>query len=140
MGQTNSHNRHVNFEDIQTIMKNPELYILINTLPINQQQCLIPFTIPAEDEEIIINRALKENRDVHIIIYGKNCSDETVIKKYNQLITIGFSNVFCYMGGLFEWLLLQDVYSDKLFPTTRKELDILKFKSSPVLNIRLLKF
>jgi len=140
MGQSTSTNRNVNFEDIQMIMKNPELYILINTLPISQQQCLISYTVPADDEENIINRHLKEYKDVNIVIYGKNCNDESVIKKYNQLISMGFQNVFCYTGGLFEWLLLQDIYGDKLFPTTKKELDILKFKSSSTLNIRLLKF
>ena len=29
----------------------------------------------------------------------------------------------------FEWLLLQDVFGEDLFPTTSKELDILKFNS-----------
>ena len=29
---------------------------------------------------------------------------------------------------MFEWLCLQDIYSSDLFPTTKKELDILKYK------------
>jgi hypothetical protein len=33
-----------------------------------------------------------------------------------------------YFGGMFEWLLLQDVYGSDSFPTTSKEIDILKFK------------
>ena len=58
-----------------------------------------------------------------------NASDITVYEKYSQLIELGFVNVYVYPGGMFEWLLLQDIYSDELFKTTTKELDILKFKS-----------
>ena len=140
MGQNTSHNTDLNYEDIQTVIKNPEIYILINTLPVNQQQCLIPHTLAIEDEEKLINKMIKENLDVNIVIYGKNCNDDNVTKKYNQLLSFGFKNVYKYMGGLFEWLLLQDVYGENLFPTTKKELDLLKFKPSPILNIRLLKF
>ena len=32
------------------------------------------------------------------------------------------------MGGIFEWLLLQDIYGDDQFKTTSRELDILKYK------------
>ena len=50
------------------------------------------------------------------------------MKKYEQLIGLGFTNIYIYPGGLFEWLCLQDIYSKDEFPTTREELDILKFK------------
>jgi len=36
--------------------------------------------------------------------------------------------VHIYPGGIFEWLLLQDIYGDDMFKTTSKELDILKYK------------
>ena len=42
------------------------------------------------------------------------------------------------MGGLFEWLLLQDMYGSDEFPTTNKELDVLKYKPISILNIHLL--
>ena len=51
------------------------------------------------------------------------------MKKYDQLIGLGFVNIFIYPGGLFEWLMLQDIYGNEIFPTTKKELDILKYKS-----------
>jgi hypothetical protein len=35
---------------------------------------------------------------------------------------------------------LQDIYGSSDFPTTKKELDILKFKPNKVLNIPLLKY
>jgi hypothetical protein len=60
--------------------------------------------------------------------------------KYNQLNSLGFYNVYVYTGGLFEWLLLQDIYGEKDFPTTNIELDILKYKPNKVLNIPLLEY
>ena len=36
----------------------------------------------------------------------------------------------------FEWILLQDIYGDENFPTTKKILDILKYRPRQLLNIR----
>jgi hypothetical protein len=137
MGNTQSIKK-INFEDIQTAIKNPELYLLINTLPLNEQQCLITNTCFAEDEEILINKYLKENKNIRIIIYGKNCNDLSVEKKYNQLLSLGFYNVYIYYGGLFEWFMLQDIYSIDFFPTTKTELDFLRYKPPSILNLALL--
>jgi len=63
-----------------------------------------------------------------IYIYGKNYMDISTNKKYEQLLSLGLKNVYIYGGGLFEWLLMQDIYGDECFPTTSKELDILKFR------------
>ena len=77
----------IGFEDIQYAIKNPENFLLINTLSEKEQNCLIPNTILAEQEEGIINRLLqKGKKDIYIIIYGKNTNDENIYKKYNQLI------------------------------------------------------
>jgi len=121
----------VNFENIQEIIKtsNKTEYVLINTLPSNQQECLIPTTIIASDEEAIMNKHLTKNKNIKIIIYGKNCSDSKLNQKYAQLNSLGFSNIYIYIGGLFEWLLLQDIYGQAEFPTTSKQLDILKYNS-----------
>ncbi len=132
MGNTHSIKK-INFEDMQFALKNPELYLIINTLPLNEQQCLIIGTLDANLEEQTINELLKNNTNIRIIIYGKNCNDETTEKKYTQLTNIGFYNIYLYNGGLFEWLLLQDIYGNDIFPTTKKELDILKFKPSKTL-------
>jgi len=80
------------------------------------------------------------NKSIKIIIYGKNSNDEKIYKKYNQLISLGFYNIYLYVGGMFEWLLLQDIYGSTEFPTTKKELDILKYKPNKVLNISLLEY
>ena len=71
---------------------------------------------------------LKKNKNVTIFIYGRNNNDETVIQKHKQIIALGFKNVYVYSGGLFEWLLMQDIYGEENFPTTTKELDILRYK------------
>ena len=131
----------INYEDIQYIIKNPEGHILINTLSSSEQNCLIINTININNEESIINSCLKKGlKNIKIIIYGKNNNDEKLYNKYNQLISLGFYNVFVYTGGLFEWLMLQDIYGEKEFPTTKKELDILKYKPNKVLNIQLIEY
>jgi hypothetical protein len=139
MGNSQSMQK-INFEDIQTACKNPEIYLLINTLPESEQNCLIINTVPAQKEEQIINHHMYSSKRIRILIYGRNYSDEKVYKKYDQLIKLGFSNVFIYLGGLFEWLMLQDIYSANEFPTTKSELDILKYKPSKVLNLKLLEY
>lgn len=140
MGQNQS-TQKINFEDIQYVLKNHEQYILINTLGVNEQSCLLPNTINASEEEQIINKLIKNGRkDIKIIVYGKNCNDEKTYIKHSQLISLGFYNVFIYSGGIFEWLLLQDIYGTNDFPCTKKELDILKYKPNKVLNISLLEY
>ena len=120
--------KKVNYEDIQMIINNkPPNILLINTLSLHEQSCIIPNTINASKEEKIINDNLK-NSNIKIVLYGKNNSDRTVEEKYLKLQGLGFANIYIYPGGIFEWLCLQDIYSDKNFRTTSKELDILKFK------------
>ena len=139
MGNTQSMKK-INYEDMQTVIKNPEIYLIINTLPPSEQQCLIVNTTLANEEEEIINKFMKENKSIRIIIYGRNCNDETINKKYEQLYSLGFYNIFVYLGGMFEWLLLQDIYGKDLFPTTKKELDLLRYKSNQLLSIGLLEY
>jgi len=131
----------INFEDVQFILKNSESHLLINTLPETEQSCLLPLTVQASQEENIINKYLKNGlKNVRIIIYGRNCNDEKIYTKYGQFTSLGFYNVYIYTGGLFEWLMLQDIYGSQEFPTTKKELDLLKYKSNKVLNISLLEY
>ena len=137
MGQTSSV-QTVNLEDIQYIMNNNiKNYLIINTLSKDNQKTLIKNTIDIDKEEHIINNCIN-NPSIKIIIYGSNSTDESITKKYNQLISLGFVNVYVYRGGLFQWLLLQDIYGFEYFPTTNKELDILKYKSKGLFNSKLL--
>lgn len=130
MGINQSVNK-INFESMQNIVNNNTnlgQFIIINTLEREKQECLIKNTIHANNEIDIMNKFLKTNKNVNIVIYGENCCDLKVIEKYNQLYKLGFSKLYVYIGGLFEWLLLQDIYGDEEFPTTSKILDILKYK------------
>ena len=136
MGNTTSTN-YINFEDMQSGIANKE-YIIINTLSEKEQTCLIAGTLNMKNEEEILNTYLKSNRSIRIIIYGMNSQDHTVQKKHEQLIALGFSNLFIYNGGLFEWLLLQDIYGKEIFLTTSSERDILKYKGRQQFNIRLI--
>ena len=141
MGNKVSSSIKINFEDIQYVLKNPEGHLLINTLSETEQDCLILNTMNIKNEENIINSCIKNGRkDIKIIIYGKNCNDENIYKKYNQLTSLGFYNVYVYVGGLFEWLMLQDIYGENEFNTTTKQLDILKYKPNKVLNVALLEY
>lgn len=124
--QSNIYNYNYNFEKIQEHIKNKS--IIINTLESNNQECLISGTTSIEDEIKLLNAYLKTNKTILIIIYGKNSSDISVIKKYKQLQSLGFTNIAVYLGGLFEWLLLQDIFGYDNFPTTTKTIDILKYK------------
>ena len=130
----------INFEDVQTASKHPELYLLINTLPIYEQDCLILNSIHASQEEVVMNKHLKFKSSVSIIIYGKNSNDDALYRKYQQLLQLGFSNVYVYLGGLFEWLLLQDVYGAMDFPTTSQQLDLLKYKPNQRLHVGLIDY
>ena len=117
----------VNFENMQDFIKEQNA-ILINTLTVDQQHCTIIHTTLAHDEENVINRILSINKHHTIVVYGKNSNDRTIYKKYNQLVSLGFYNVYLYPGGIFEWLLLQDIYGEENFPTKGKDLDIIKYK------------
>ena len=141
MGNSQSINK-LNFEDMQFILKTDPKYIVINTLGEHEQSCLLPKTVKAQEEVELLSNLLKSGKkDVQIVVYGRNCNDDKAYAKYNQLISLGFYNVHLYAGGLFEWLLLQDIYGATEFPTTKKELDILKFKpGSKFLNRQLLEY
>lgn len=136
MGNSQSMQK-INYEDIQTVIKHYNTFLLINTLQPADQGCLITHTISIDKEETLINKWLRENRSIKIIVYGRNSNDETVTKKYQQLLALGFNNIYVYTGGIFEWLLLQDIYGKELFPTTKKEVDLLKFKAPSILNQQL---
>jgi|TARA_Y100000992_G_scaffold283731_1_gene233277 rhodanese-related sulfurtransferase len=122
----------LNYEDVNFSIK--QNHIIINTLPDSLQDCLILNTLNIKEEENIINNCLKKNKNSIIIIYGKNCTDKSVFTKHQQLIELGFTNVNIYIGGMFEWLLMQDIYGEDEFPTTKRELDILKYKSDSLFN------
>ena len=127
--------KYICFEDVQQAMRDTFNATIINTLPISEQDCLIYATILGPNEETKINELLATNKHKKIVVYGRNCTDTSVVKKATQLQTLGFNDVCVYGGGLFEWLLLQDIYGKDEFRTTsntkitnNKCFDILKYK------------
>ena len=132
MGNTSSIiSEYVSYEDVQDIIKSKKC-VLINTLSADEQSCLIQNTLPVDGEVQFMNKIIDTFNYDKIYIYGKNYMDISTNKKYEQLLSLGLKNVYIYGGGLFEWLLMQDIYGDECFPTTSKELDILKYR--PISN------
>ena len=121
--------KFIGFEDVKFAINNDK-FLIINTLPSNKQNILIKNTLDITKEEEVINNILYDYKtpDKSIIIYGKNSCDTSVNTKYDQLYKLGFRELFIYSGGLFEWLLLQDIYGDENFQTTTSERDILKYQ------------
>lgn len=124
--------RLVGFEDVKIAIRKNGRYILINTLLSGEQDVLIQGTVPMEREETIINAQLNDYNtpDLPVIVYGRNSCDSSVDQKQTQLRALGIVDVYIYAGGLFEWLVLQDLYGAGEFPTTNKDIvDILKYRS-----------
>jgi hypothetical protein len=127
----------IGFEDVQWAIKQPAQYMIINTIVETDQEHLIYGTLTISEETEKINQCIQnqEFTQYTIILYGRNSTDDSTLAKYKQLTGIGFSNVAIYAGGMFEWLLLQDVYGFHEFPTTKRILDILKFKPGRTFNV-----
>ena len=115
----------IDFEKMQEFTKIKE-HLFINTLKDDMQHCLIINTIHAKDEVKMVDDGLKNNKS--FIIYGMHYYDNSLLRKYQQLKNLGAEVVYVYGGGMFEWLMLQDIYGNEQFPTTSRELDILKYK------------
>lgn len=131
MGNSNS-SYDISFEDMLYSIKNN--YTILTTLTINECENIIEGTVTPNKEEDLINKLIdKYELNEPIIIYGRNTCDMEVMIKYKNLKTFGFTNIFIYRGGMFEWMMLQDIYGNDVFITTKNELDILKFKPQDIL-------
>jgi predicted RNA-binding protein with PIN domain len=117
------------FEKVQAQIQNKDPNIIfISTLDKTQQHCLIQGTLSIEEEIKTINEWMKKRQKGTIVVYGKNHSDPSVYKKFKQLTQQSKCSCYIYLGGLFEWLLLQEIYGCALFPTQGSENDLLKFR------------
>ena len=123
--------------EMQRILKTPEKYIIIHTLTSEYQDYVIPGTVQDTREESVINEMLTriDIPDKPIVIYGKNARDETPETKAKQLKSLGIHDLSIYSGGMFEWLLLNEVYGPTEFPvkvqtdqTNQKIHDIWKYQ------------
>ena len=127
----------VSYEDLQMVVyRNLHVQhstLIINTLPESLQHCLIKTTVDIRFEERVVNAFIHKKPDIMIIVYGKNSNDITILHKYEQLVKLGFTNVHIYTGGIFEWLLLYEIYGKDLFKITKYEIDILRYRPKSVL-------
>ena len=130
MGNSISIQNIVNFEDVQKFVSDTKSHVIINVMEISDQDILILNTISAETEADVINSLIDEGEfDRKILVYGKNNGDiEKIFNKQKKLMNYGFTEVYVYLGGLFEWVLLQDIYGKDLFKTSRSVSDILSYK------------
>lgn len=148
MKQTVAGNNKVGFDDVFYMIQQISLhedpktcpYLLINTLSLIEQDFLIKNTLSYQIEEPWINDIIRDasvNLDAYVIVlYGINCVDDSVDKKYKQLRHLGFKHVFIYYGGLFEWVLLQDVYGEDRFPTEgSKRRDLIQLAPLPKFTV-----
>lgn len=150
------------FETYKTqITQTPPPWVILNTMENipKYQTSVFPQTIPPDIEELWINWLIDNKIKCNIIIYGLNTCDARPEKKYHLLTKLGFQ-VYIYTGGMFEWLLLQDIYGDGRlikdetqdithmitshkqsgdieFPTTSHEIDILRFRPRTLFPILL---
>ena len=127
----------VSYEDLQMVIyRNSHVQhstLIINTLPPSLQHCLIKTTVDIRFEERVVNTFIQKNPNIMIIVYGKNSNDITILHKYEQLVKLGFTNVHIYTGGIFEWMLLHEIYGKDLFKITKYEIDILRYRPKSVL-------
>lgn len=127
----------IGFEDIKNIIINIDKYVLINTLSSDNQELLILNTLSINEEESIINDIISNYKvpDKPVIIYGKNCCDLSVNNKFDQLIDLGLKEVYIYYGGLFEWLLLNELYGNDEFPVNNpNNIDLLNFRPTALIS------
>lgn len=120
--------------DIKYIQQHsPNEYLIISTIQGNPTT--IPFikgTVNPYVEEHKINNILSnKNNETKIIIYGRNSQDMSVIQKYRQLLQLGLTNVYIYIGGLFEWLLLNKQYPTIFLIDNSQQVNLWDFCGEP---------
>lgn len=135
MGNSESTIKKVNFDDIIILSKesSKRTHFLIHVMEKEDQDLLIKGTLLINEEIEKMNSLLSSGKtNMTIVIYGKNTDDVSkVIGRYRQLHDIGFSNVYVYLGGLFEWLLLQEIYgNDEIKTNNVCTKNILDYKPS----------
>ena len=94
------------------------------------ESVLISGTLSVSEEETFMNEYISkyvENQKT-IVLYGRNNCDDSPRKKLAQLLSLGISDVYIYSGGMFEWVLLQDIYGASEFPTTSVVTDIIAYR------------
>ena len=75
--------------------------LIINVLPENDQETIIPGTVTVDKEVETLNNLINTDKGTAIIVYGRSACDDKTFNKARQLQKLGFTNVRIYAGGLF---------------------------------------
>ena len=110
------------FENVLLLEKSG---VLISVFAEDDQNLLIAGTVPCAKEVEAVESAIAAKRS--IIVYGRNSHDERVFTKYAQIKKLG-GLVKVYLGGLFEWILLNEIYGNDRFPLTAKVVDLYQYR------------
>lgn len=126
----------IGFEDMLSLLRSN--VVLLNTMARGDQACLIRGTLHADDEESAMNAMLTSTdplvTDRWVVVYGRHTLDPKPMEKARTLRLMGLSRLLVYRGGLFEWLLLQEVFGQDQFPTQGACPDLLAYRPSPTLR------
>ena len=119
----------IGFDDLLVCIRTPAKYAIIHTMPATES-VVIKGSLSAAEEEAFMNEYLSKYAEEQktIVLYGRNCCDDSTRRKRAQLLSLGISDVYVYSGGMFEWCLLQDLYGAAEFPTTSPVPDILSYR------------
>jgi hypothetical protein len=112
-----------NFEQMQEALRTRA--VIINVLGEKEQGVLILGTQTLATEVAAVEAAISSKAVVYV--YGTNDHDARAVAKCEQLEKLG-AKPRLYVGGLFEWLLLQDIFGAEHFPTTAKTNQLLDFR------------
>jgi hypothetical protein len=112
-----------NFEQVQEAIR--QKAVLISVLGEKEQGVLLSGTQPLDLEVAAVQAAISSGAT--IFVYGTNDHDPRAAAKCEQLEKLG-AKPRLYVGGLFEWLLLQDIYGAENFPTTAKTNQLLDYR------------
>jgi len=137
MGTTQSSSTFANYSKIQNAIHTGKT--VIHTMNVADELILIKGTLLSHQEVNRINMWLSnDDFNNEIYIYGYSNADyNKLLQRQKQLNGLGFKNVYIYFGGMFEWLLLRDVFGADEFPLDGvlkgAIVDILKYnKPSPL--------
>jgi hypothetical protein len=120
----------VSFKTLQEMTPN---MVLIHTFKPEEQHCLIRGSLTAAKEMAMVQELMSDSttRDVMMVVYGRNYMDPKPYQQADHLRQLGFRRVYVYAGGLFEWLMLHDLYGAEAFPLVKtdstKDEDPLKY-------------
>lgn len=112
-----------NFEQIQEAIRLKA--VIINVLGEKEQGVLLLGTQSLDLEVAAVEAAISSGAPIYV--YGTNDHDARAVAKCEQLEKLG-AKPHWYVGGLFEWLLLQDIYGAAHFPTTAKTNQLLDYR------------